>query len=88
VNTTPAGAADLRADSLLGKRAELLFDVIYTPWPTVLASRWSDCGGEVINGSEILLYQGIAQLELVLGRKLDHAALAHELRPILGSALQ
>lgn len=88
VNTTPAGAADLLADSLMGKKTQLLFDVIYTPWPTVLASRWSDCGGSVINGSEILLYQGIAQLELVLGRTLDHSALAHHLRPILAEALK
>ena len=88
VNTTPAGAADLLADSLMGKKSQLLFDVIYTPWPTVLASRWSDCGGVVINGSEILLYQGIAQLELVLGRALDHRALAEHLRPILGEALK
>lgn len=88
VNTTPAGAADLLADSLLGKKAQLLFDVIYTPWPTVLASRWSDSGGTVINGSEILLYQGIAQLELVLDRKIDHHSLAEHLRPLLARELK
>jgi len=88
VNTTPAGAADLLADSLTGKKTELLFDVIYTPWPTVLASRWSDSGGTVINGSEILLYQGIAQLELVLGRELNHGSLAEHLRPLLQRELK
>lgn len=88
VNTTPAGAADLIANSLAGSDAGLLFDIIYNPWPTHLASRWKDSGGEVINGLEMLLYQGIAQLELVLGRTLDHDALASYLRPKLTSAIK
>lgn len=86
VNTTPAGAADLLADSLFGRQCTLLFDVIYKPWPTVLASRWSDSGGTVINGLEMLLYQGIAQLELVLNRSLNHGDLASHIRPILQRA--
>jgi shikimate dehydrogenase len=88
VNTTPAGAADLLADSLSQGSCTLLFDVIYTPWPTVLASRWLDSGGEVINGLELLLYQGIAQLSLVLNQELDELALATHLRPILKQALR
>jgi shikimate dehydrogenase len=86
VNTTPAGAADLLADSLSIGSCSLLFDVIYKPWPTVLASRWADCGGDVINGLELLLYQGIEQLSLALGRELDTLALATHLRPILRKA--
>jgi len=87
VNTTPAGAADLLADSLSAGSCSLLFDVIYKPWPTVLASRWSDSGGTVINGLELLLYQGISQLSLVLNRELDSASLASHLRPILKKAI-
>jgi shikimate dehydrogenase len=87
VNTTPAGAADLLADSLTPDSCSLLFDVIYKPWPTVLASRWSDNGGSVINGLELLLYQGIAQLSLALNRELDEVALASHLRPILKKAI-
>lgn len=83
VNTTPAGAADLLADSITPDSTTLLFDVIYKPWPTVLASRWSDNGGEVINGLELLLYQGIAQLSLALNQELDILGLATHLRPIL-----
>ena len=86
INTTPAGAADLLADSLFGRQCNLLFDVIYKPWPTVLASRWADCGGTVINGLEMLLYQGIAQLELVLNTSLDHEKIATHIRPILMKA--
>ena len=88
VNTTPAGAADLLADSLLPGDAQLFFDVIYKPWPTVLGSRWSDAGGEVINGLELLLYQGIHQLGLALDRELDEAALAKFIRPFLLKAIR
>jgi shikimate dehydrogenase len=92
VNTTPAGAADILANSvsntfISGSNA-ILFDVIYKPWPTVLASRWKDSGGTVLNGSEMLLYQGIAQVELALGLNLDYQDLASVLRPILTSALK
>jgi shikimate dehydrogenase len=88
VNTTPAGAADLLADSVQTGSCNLLFDVIYKPWPTVLASRWSDSGGKVINGLELLLYQGIQQLSLALDRELDELALATHIRPILRKAVR
>ena len=88
VNTTPAGAADLLADSVQTGACKLLFDVIYKPWPTVLASRWSDSGGKVINGLELLLYQGIQQLSLALDRELDELALATHIRPILRKAVR
>jgi shikimate dehydrogenase len=64
----------------------MLFDVIYKPWPTELAQRWSDCGGTVLNGLELLLYQGIDQLEIVLGKPLDRTALAEHIRPLLRKA--
>ncbi len=88
INTTPAGAADLLADSVTHGRSGLLFDVIYKPWPTPLASRWQDAGGIVISGIELLLYQAIAQLKLVLDRELDELALATHLRPILMKAIR
>ena len=88
VNTTPAGAADLLAESLSPGSCKLLFDVIYKPWPTVLGSRWSDSGGTVINGIELLLHQGIQQLSLALNQELDEFALATHLRPILRKAIR
>lgn len=88
VNTTPAGAADLLADSLLPGDCRLLFDVIYKPWPTVLGARWEDSGGKVINGIELLLYQGIHQLGLALDRTLNESELASHLRPILKKAIR
>lgn len=88
VNTTPAGAADLLAESLLPGDCSLFFDVIYKPWPTVLGSRWADAGGQVINGVELLLYQGIQQISLALGDEVDELALATHLRPILRKAIR
>ena len=83
INTTPAGAADLLADSVRGSASGVLFDVIYKPWPTVLAEAWRDSGGKVIGGLELLLYQGIDQLELVLGKSLEREKLAAHLRSVL-----
>ena len=85
VNTTPAGAADLLAENLSHKTNTPLFDVIYKPWPTVLAARWQDCGGLVINGLELLLYQGIDQVEKVIGPVPNREALASHLRSKLNS---
>jgi shikimate dehydrogenase len=83
INTTPAGAADLLADSVRRGVSGVLFDVIYKPWPTVLAEAWRDSGGKVIGGLELLLYQGIDQLELVLGKSLEREKLAAHLRSVL-----
>lgn len=88
VNTTPAGAADILASSIPSQLSSILFEVIYKPWPTILAARWSDSGGLVINGAEMLLFQGIRQVELVLDRKIDHMKLASLIRPVLREALK
>ena len=80
VNTTPAGAADLLVEKIRGGLRAVLFDVIYKPWPTVLASGWKDSGAKVINGLELLIYQGIDQLEIILKQELDRQALAQHLR--------
>jgi shikimate dehydrogenase len=85
VNTTPSGAADLVAENLPREVSGLLFDVLYKPWPTLLARRWSDAGGAILNGFELLLYQGIDQLELVTGR--DFMAIAPQLRITLSKAI-
>ncbi|MFM9151671.1 MAG: shikimate dehydrogenase family protein [Candidatus Planktophila sp.] len=86
VNTTPAGAADLLAQNLPTQITSLLFDVLYKPWPTVLALRWEDRGGQVINGKELLLWQGLDQLDLVVGKNADRQQLALHLRPLLAQS--
>jgi shikimate dehydrogenase len=83
VNTTPAGAADMLAENLPSLVSGLLFDVIYKPWPTVLASAWSDRSGKVINGKELLLWQGLDQLALVLSLEIDRDSISAHLRGVL-----
>ena len=83
INTTPAGAADLLAENLPTQVSGLLFDVIYKPWPTVLASAWEDRSGKVINGKELLLWQGLDQLALVLSQEIDRSSLSNHLRSVL-----
>lgn len=83
INTTPAGAADLLAENLPAQVSGLLFDVIYKPWPTVLASAWEDRSGKVINGKELLLWQGLDQLALVLTQEIDRSSLSTQLRAML-----
>jgi shikimate dehydrogenase len=83
INTTPAGAADLLAENLPTQVSGLLFDVIYKPWPTVLASAWEDRSGKVINGKELLLWQGLDQLALVLSQEIGRSSLSNHLRSVL-----
>ena len=84
VNTTPSGAADLVAENLPHQIKGLLFDVLYKPWPTLLARRWSDAGGKTVSGLELLLYQGIDQLNLVTN--LDVNSIDQDLRIALSNA--
>ena len=84
VNTTPSGAADLVAENLSNQIGGLLFDVLYKPWPTLLARRWSDAGGKTVSGLELLLYQGIDQLNLVTN--LDVNSIDQDLRIALSNA--
>lgn len=88
VNTTPSGAADLLSESVRKNVSAMLFDVIYNPWPTALAQRWSDCGGQVIGGLELLLYQGVDQLAAALNTQFDRDALAAHLRLKLTKAIK
>ncbi|WP_167139712.1 shikimate dehydrogenase [Diaminobutyricimonas sp. TR449] len=64
ISTLPNGALyalefpqDLRADAVL-------FDVAYDPWPTALASAWSDAAGRVIPGIEMLIGQALIQVRV------------------------
>jgi shikimate dehydrogenase len=85
VNTTPSGAADLVAENLPAQVSGVLFDVLYKPWPTLLARRWSDAGGKIVSGLELLLYQGIDQLNLV--SPIGQNFIDQELRMALNNAL-
>ncbi|MCA5923690.1 shikimate dehydrogenase family protein [Curtobacterium oceanosedimentum] len=65
VSTLPGGAADPLDLRPSGPDA-VLFDVAYEPWPTAAAGRWSDAGGRVLNGLDMLTEQAIGQIRFFL----------------------
>lgn len=67
VATTPAGATDALA-AAVPEMPTTLFDVLYDPWPTALAARWSAYGGAVVSGLDLLLHQAVLQVEQMTGR--------------------
>jgi shikimate dehydrogenase len=66
VATTPAGATDALAHAV-PERPAALFDVLYDPWPTELAARWSMIGGAVVSGLDLLVHQAVLQVEQMTG---------------------
>lgn len=66
ISTVPKGAADDLAGATPSAPGCLL-DVVYDPWPTRLAKAWSDEGGVVVSGLEMLLAQAERQVELMTG---------------------
>nr|WSY56375.1 shikimate dehydrogenase [Streptomyces sp. NBC_00886] len=65
--TTPAGTTDALSSSV-PERPATLFDVLYDPWPTDLAARWSGYGGAVVSGLDLLVHQAVLQVEQMTGR--------------------
>ncbi|MEU5376621.1 shikimate dehydrogenase [Streptomyces sp. NPDC007148] len=66
VATTPAGTTDALA-AAVPERPTTLFDVLYDPWPTALAARWSMYGGAVVGGLDLLVHQAVLQVEQMTG---------------------
>jgi shikimate dehydrogenase len=67
IATTPAGTTDALA-AAVPERPATLFDVLYDPWPTDLAARWSAYGGAVVSGLDLLVHQAVLQVERMTGR--------------------
>ncbi|HEY8980480.1 MAG TPA: shikimate dehydrogenase [Streptomyces sp.] len=66
VATTPAGTTDTLARDV-PERPATLFDVLYDPWPTQLAARWSMYAGAVVSGLDLLVHQAVLQVEQMTG---------------------
>ncbi|MGW3723929.1 shikimate dehydrogenase [Streptomyces sp. NPDC000851] len=67
IATTPTGTTDALA-AAVPERPATLFDVLYEPWPTELAARWSMFGGAVVSGLDLLVHQAVLQVEQMTGR--------------------
>ena len=70
VSTVPAGAADpvVSAGGWSPQPGQLLFDVLYEPWPTVIANVARGAGADVVGGLELLVQQAALQVERWSGR--------------------
>ena len=74
VCTVTAGAVDDAADALAAS-ADLVFDVVYDPWPTALAAAAGRAGVRVLDGLDLLVGQAVEQVELMTGRRPSPAVL-------------
>ncbi|CAM5619922.1 shikimate dehydrogenase [Streptomyces atroolivaceus] len=66
IATTPAGTTDSLA-AAVPEAPGTLFDVLYEPWPTALASRWSSAGAPVVGGLDLLVHQAVLQVGQMTG---------------------
>ncbi|MEU4267631.1 shikimate dehydrogenase [Streptomyces sp. NPDC026092] len=66
ISTTPAGTTDALAAEV-PEGPGTLFDVLYHPWPTPLAAAWSQRGGAVLGGLDLLVHQAVLQVERMTG---------------------
>jgi shikimate dehydrogenase len=70
ISTIPAGASDIWAEQAVvpGHLPSAVLDVVYHPWPTVLARAAIRVGIPVASGLDLLLHQAARQVELMTGR--------------------
>ncbi|MGH8971128.1 MAG: shikimate dehydrogenase, partial [Actinomycetes bacterium] len=80
VATTPSGSTDAIGPSLPDRVGGVLFDVVYDPWPTPLARAWTERGGHVVGGLDLLVHQAVLQVALMTGAPVDPSALLPRLR--------
>lgn len=66
VSTVPGGE-DLPNFTQRVRENSVLFDVAYDPWPSALAQSWSEVGGTVISGLDLLVNQAVCQIRIFVG---------------------
>jgi len=77
ISTIPAVAAGAVASQIKSGavQADVVFDVVYDPWPTAMAEAAGSAGLAVISGYELLVGQAVGQFELMTGRAAPVAAM-------------
>jgi shikimate dehydrogenase len=79
INTTPDRAAEFFLPSIENPRGTF-FEVLYNPWPTAMSKAWSESENRVIDGLDLLIHQGISQVEIFSGLKVDRELLYASMR--------
>lgn len=70
VATAPAALSEACAEAVAAV-SPILFDIIYDPWPTVLASAAHRAGRTVLDGIDLLAHQAVDQVALMTGHAVD-----------------
>jgi shikimate dehydrogenase len=79
VSTVPA-AAQARGLVSAARRAAVVFEVVYDPWPTPLAAAALEAGVALVSGHDLLLHQAFLQVELMTGLPAPQQAMRDALR--------
>ena len=67
VSTIPVAAQDQRLRAAV-QRVPVVFDVVYDPWPTPLATDTAASGRILVSGLDLLAHQAVLQVERMTGR--------------------
>jgi shikimate dehydrogenase len=84
LSSATAGAVDSMAAEVAAS-APLVFDIVYSPWPTPLASAAVQAGRTVIGGLDLLVGQALGQVELMTGQPVPAEVLYAALSESRGS---
>lgn len=68
IATAPAALGPATAERIAALSA-VVFDIIYDPWPTVLADAALRAGSTVLDGMDLLAAQAVDQVRLMTGRE-------------------
>ena len=71
ISTLPASAADPLVERLRVREGQILLDVVYSPRDTALRRAFESAGGVVGEGTDMLVFQAGAQVQLMTGRSPD-----------------
>jgi len=78
ISTVPSATAAALPENLW-RPGTTVFDVLYHPWPTPLASAASAAGARVVSGFDLLLHQAGHQVHLMTGAPAPLPAMRHVL---------
>jgi shikimate dehydrogenase len=80
ISTVPEGVSDSLVKKFPAKPAGIFFDVLYKPWPTMALKAWSDLGGQVVDGLDLLIHQAIDQVAIFSDHYVERTSMAPLMR--------
>ncbi len=78
IQSTPANAFDAHVQNLKSAQG-VLVECLYKPWPTALVNRYTELGGRVISGRDLLVEQALFQIEIFSAQTFDFDSMRTQL---------